>query len=60
MTQITTQSDAVLVCSTCGKQHEIPLTLSSRNGWYRCTPPCKGTTFSLRMRAPLVKSEPHP
>lgn len=62
----------VLVCQRCGAQRELPPTLppllmteprtpSNPNPdiWLACDG-CHGTKFSLRMRVPLAKSEPHP
>ena len=54
----------VLVCSLCGQQRELPTpgepSGPTRDGFLHCSPPCKGTTFSLRMRVPLVKAAPAP
>jgi len=51
----------VLVCQTCGRPLELPAPGAVLpQGWLRC--PCKGTTFSLRMRdvREALLKEPHP
>lgn len=55
----------VLVCSTCGTQQEVPSLphppTPSPDVWLRCIKyGCHGTKFSLRMRIPLARTEPHP
>ena len=59
----TNQPPYVLVCSLCGTQQELPAApardLSS--AWLPCKKyGCGGTKFSLRLRNPIVKTEPHP
>jgi hypothetical protein len=48
----------VIICQKCGAQHDLPTTIceTGKDPWLRCR--CGGTTFSLRMRVPMVKTEP--
>ena len=49
----------ILVCQKCGAQRDLPTSASpTPDVWLSCH--CGGTKFSLRMRVPLGKSEPHP
>jgi hypothetical protein len=53
----------VLVCQTCGTQQEVPSLPNApqRDVWLHCIKyGCGSTKFSLRMRVPIVKSEPAP
>ena len=57
MTPISIQSETVIVCQKCGEQRECPSTIGP-DVWLKCR--CGGTIFSLRMRTPMVRTEPHP
>ena len=49
--------DAVLICKNCGAQHElIGEGRIQSDGWMRCA--CGGSSFSIRKRVPIVKTEP--
>jgi hypothetical protein len=62
---VTLTEDVVLVCQSCGTQQEVPAISSSMAAtptpWVKCIKyGCGSTKFSLRMRVPIVKSEPAP
>lgn len=56
------QSPFVLTCVACGRQRELPISPAEcdRDGWLHCNDngACCATKFFVRLRVPLVKTEP--